>query len=59
MIMMNDIFQKIPDSMRSHLIKRDLPEWVEPMLVTLTHDVFSDPGWIFESKLDGERCLIF
>ena len=36
-----------------------LPEWVEPELATLTHDRFSDPDWIFERKLDGERCLAF
>ena len=35
------------------------PAWVEPELATLTRDRFSDPGWIFERKLDGERCLAF
>ncbi|MGH2572222.1 MAG: hypothetical protein ACRDGU_01830 [Actinomycetota bacterium] len=29
------------------------------MLATLTDRHFSDPGWIFERKLDGERCLAF
>lgn len=29
------------------------------MLATLTRDTFSDPDWLFERKLDGERCLIF
>jgi bifunctional non-homologous end joining protein LigD len=28
-----------------------------PMLATLTHDPFTDPDWIFERKLDGERCI--
>jgi bifunctional non-homologous end joining protein LigD len=36
-----------------------MPSWVEPQLATLTHERFSDPGWIFERKLDGERCLAF
>jgi DNA ligase D-like protein (predicted ligase) len=36
-----------------------LPSWVEPQLATLTRERFSDPGWIFERKLDGERCLAF
>jgi bifunctional non-homologous end joining protein LigD len=36
-----------------------LPAWLEPELATLTPDRFSDPGWIFERKLDGERCLAF
>jgi DNA ligase D-like protein (predicted ligase) len=29
------------------------------MLATLTEKRFSDPAWIFERKLDGERCLAF
>ncbi len=35
------------------------PGWVEPELATLTHDKFSDPGWIYERKFDGERCLAY
>lgn len=27
------------------------------MLATLSHETFSERGWIFERKLDGERCL--
>lgn len=29
----------------------------EPALARLTHDRFYEPGWIYERKLDGERCL--
>jgi bifunctional non-homologous end joining protein LigD len=29
------------------------------MLATLTDQPFSDPGWIYEPKLDGVRCLAF
>ncbi|HYA52051.1 MAG TPA: non-homologous end-joining DNA ligase [Streptosporangiaceae bacterium] len=36
-----------------------LPAWCEPELATLTRDRFSDPAWIYERKLDGERCLAF
>jgi len=35
------------------------PGWLDPELATLTRDRFSDPGWLFERKLDGERCLAF
>ena len=35
------------------------PEWVQPMLATLTRDFFSDPEWVFEPKLDGIRCIAF
>jgi ATP-dependent DNA ligase len=36
-----------------------MPSWVEPQLATLTRERFSDPSWIYERKLDGERCLAF
>lgn len=36
-----------------------LPDWTEPMLATLAGDPFSDPGWIYERKLDGVRVLAF
>jgi bifunctional non-homologous end joining protein LigD len=29
----------------------------EPALATLSHERFWEPGWIYERKLDGERCL--
>jgi bifunctional non-homologous end joining protein LigD len=35
------------------------PAWLQPQLATLTRERFSDPAWIFERKLDGERCLAF
>jgi bifunctional non-homologous end joining protein LigD len=36
-----------------------MPRWIEPMKATLTDDRFSDPDWVFEAKLDGERCIAF
>jgi DNA ligase D-like protein (predicted ligase) len=39
--------------------KQAMPSWVEPQLATLTQERFSSPEWIFERKLDGERCLAF
>jgi bifunctional non-homologous end joining protein LigD len=38
---------------------RDQLKWMEPELATLTKERFSSPGWIFERKLDGERCLAY
>ncbi len=29
----------------------------EPALATLSHERFWEPGWVFERKLDGQRCL--
>jgi bifunctional non-homologous end joining protein LigD len=37
----------------------DEPVWLDPELATLTQERFSDPAWIYERKLDGERCLAF
>src|SRR5271166_186714 len=34
-------------------------EWLEPELATLTKERFSGPGWLFERKFDGERCLSY
>lgn len=39
--------------------RRKSPNWTKPMLATLTHEHFSDPDWLFERKLDGERALVF
>jgi bifunctional non-homologous end joining protein LigD len=33
------------------------PDWIAPMLATLTDEPFSRRGWLFEPKLDGVRCL--
>lgn len=35
------------------------PDWCPPMLAVLTEERFSDPGWLYERKLDGERLLVF
>jgi ATP-dependent DNA ligase len=35
------------------------PDWLEPMAATLTADRFTDPGWLFERKLDGIRLLAY
>ena len=41
------------------LPEQDHPDWMAPMLAVLTDKRFSDPDWIFERKLDGERVLVF
>ncbi len=35
------------------------PDFIKPMLATLTETYFSSPDWLFEEKFDGERCLAF
>ncbi len=51
----NDI---IPKSWRNDATSGKQPRFRKPMLAKLTHDHFSDPEWIYERKLDGERCIV-
>lgn len=39
--------------------REPMPDWVAPMLATLTHDLRARPGWRYERKYDGERCLAY
>jgi bifunctional non-homologous end joining protein LigD len=41
------------------LVKERFPDWLDPMLATLVDEPFSDADWIYERKLDGERCLAY
>jgi DNA ligase D-like protein (predicted ligase) len=56
---MTNISEILPDDVRDTLEKKSQPQWIKPMLATLTSNRFSDPDWIYERKLDGERCLVF
>ena len=48
------------DTAETDRLKRvGMPDWTSPMLATLTDERFSSPDWLYERKLDGERCLIF
>jgi bifunctional non-homologous end joining protein LigD len=49
----------LPPNVRAKLRKTKQPGWFPPMLATLTDERFSREGWLFEPKLDGERCLAF
>jgi bifunctional non-homologous end joining protein LigD len=56
---MTSALDRLPPQARTRLRPREQPAWTAPMLAVLTNQRFSDPGWIFERKLDGERCLAF
>ena len=56
---MSGVLDGLPGDVLLRLPQTPQPEWVTPMLATLTEDRFSDPGWLYERKLDGERCLAF
>ncbi|HEY3141415.1 MAG TPA: non-homologous end-joining DNA ligase [Acidimicrobiales bacterium] len=54
-----DRFFGLPEDLQARLRAAPHPDWVEPMLATLTDAAFSDPAWLFERKLDGQRVLAF
>jgi bifunctional non-homologous end joining protein LigD len=54
-----NLLDGLPADAKARLRKGAQPIWVAPMLATLTDEVFSRQGWLFEPKWDGERCLAF
>jgi DNA ligase D-like protein (predicted ligase) len=53
------VLDVIPADERRKARRAAMPDWTPPMLATLTDERFSDPGWIYERKFDGIRCLAF
>src|SRR5436190_9939141 len=49
----------IPTTEKKLIHKKVMPTFIKPMLAQLTDKRFSNKNWIFERKLDGERCLLF
>ena len=48
-----------PDEKRL-IQKKAMPSFIKPMLATLLDNIpFTDKNWIFERKLDGERCFTY
>ena len=56
---MEGIFKDIPEEAKGKLKEAKEPDWVDPMLATLTEERFSREGWIYEPKYDGERVLTY
>lgn len=56
---MDKLLENLSEEIKEKLKKKKQPDWMSPMLAKLTHDVFSDENWIYERKLDGERCVIY
>ncbi len=54
--MPDSLLETLTDQERERLRPADRG-WSEPQLATLTDRRFSDPGWIYERKLDGVRLL--
>ncbi len=56
---MNKQLEHLQRNLKKLLLKKPMPTFEKPMLATLTNDYFSSADWIYERKLDGERCLVF
>lgn len=56
---MDKLLENFSEELNKKLKKMQQPDWMSPMLAKLTHDVFSNEDWIYERKLDGERCVIY
>ena len=54
----NSIFTGLSKEILDKRKKISQPDFVPPMLATLTIDYFSSPDWIYEHKFDGQRCLV-
>lgn len=52
-------FADLAENEIAELRQAAFPDWQAPMLATLTDKRFSDSGWLYERKLDGERALAF
>ena len=52
-------FDILNETDREKLKEKKMPDWIDPMLATLTKDRFSKEEWIYERKFDGERCLVY
>lgn len=52
-------FDILTDEETDLLEDEAFPEWLDPMLATLVDEPFSDSDWVYERKLDGERCLAY
>jgi bifunctional non-homologous end joining protein LigD len=56
---MHELLERLPADQRKKLVAMPEPGWEDPMLATLTHHYFSDPGWVYDRKLDGARCITY
>lgn len=53
------VFEGISKEVLDKRIKLSQPDFIAPMLATLTNKYFSSDSWFYEHKFDGERCLAF
>jgi bifunctional non-homologous end joining protein LigD len=58
-MIVHPILESLDEDEMRLLRRRAMPPFVPPMLATLAKDAFSDPAWVYEAKLDGQRSLLW
>jgi bifunctional non-homologous end joining protein LigD len=56
---MHPILEHLDARERRLIRRRAMPAFTPLMLATLAKHAFSDPAWVFEAKLDGQRSLLW
>src|SRR5207244_13075200 len=56
---MDPLLARLDPDAPKRLRRAGMPAFTPPMLATLTKQVFSDPAWVYEPKLDGQRSLLW
>ena len=56
---MNKLLRELSEHERDKINASTMPAWTAPMKATLTEERFSSNDWLYERKLDGERCIVF
>lgn len=56
---LGEILLSLPEATLNKLKQSEYPGWQEPMLASPSNQPFNRPNWIYEDKLDGQRCIIF
>jgi bifunctional non-homologous end joining protein LigD len=51
--------KEVAEGVLKKAVAAAMPENFKPMLATLVDAPFDDPGWLYEVKWDGYRCLAF
>ena len=51
------LFDSLDKENNAKLVRKDFPEWYDPCCHPFSRGVF--PSWIYERKLDGERCIAY
>ena len=54
---MSSVLDSLGEEERRLARRAPAPQHAGAMKAVLTDERFSDPGWIFERKLDGIRCV--